>query len=255
MIIELFGAPGAGKTTLARALACRLRERGHVAELRLSSRPNEHLIAQHPLGGAESHLAARLSRPVLEILQIARNPLEHSRGLQMAIALTNILPQRNIFSLIKNGQYISRLANSWCRLGSLAPILVFDQGFVQAISSLALLARVADDTRIAEALAYVPKAELLICVEAPGSLLEKRLCDRQRLQGIVEQWLEPSLARSLATVSMSDRLRYLLREQGRRVLCVSSADETALRQSIQMIETEVLERFEGAQDCHQGAAA
>ena len=39
MIVELFGPPGAGKTTFARTLAAHLRERGHTVDLILSHRP------------------------------------------------------------------------------------------------------------------------------------------------------------------------------------------------------------------------
>ena len=46
MIIELFGPPGSGKTTFARSLAARLRERGHTVDLILSHRPAECLPRQ-----------------------------------------------------------------------------------------------------------------------------------------------------------------------------------------------------------------
>jgi hypothetical protein len=68
-------------------------------------------------------------------------------------------------------------------------------------------------------------------------------------EGRASLWLRPF------KLILPIRLRLLLLEQGRRVLCASSADETSLRQSVQMIETEILERLEGAQECRHGVAA
>ncbi len=82
MIIELFGPPGAGKTTFARALTDRLRESGHLAELRLSYRPTERLPVLNRCGAAAGRYQNvdihRLSRPLLEMLTIARHPIANS---------------------------------------------------------------------------------------------------------------------------------------------------------------------------------
>ena len=254
MIIELFGPPGAGKTTFARALTGRLRESGHLAELRLSYRPTECLPVVDPCGAAaRRYLNAeihRLSRPLGEMLMIARHPFANSRDVKTAVHLVRLLPPTSIFASIKNGQYISRLSHAWYEKSDAAHIVLFDQGFVQAVCSLALLAGVANDTPIANALDYAPISDLLIRLEVPLELLRTRLHDRRRLQSTIEHLFEPDLKTSLASISMIDRLHDLLLERGRSVLSASSLDQRSLGESVNMIEKEVI----GSLKTHRGAA-
>jgi len=144
----------------------------------------------------------RLRRPLGEMLTIARHPFANSRDVKTAVHLVRLLPPANIFASIKNGQYISRLSHSWHEKSRAAHVVLFDQGFVQAVCSLALLAGVANDTPIANALDYAPISDLLIHLKAPSELLRTRLHDRRRLQSTIEHLFEPDLKTSLASISM-----------------------------------------------------
>ena len=131
MIIELFGPPGAGKTTFSRALATRLRDRGHLAELRLSYRPTERLSVLGATSGRyQNAVIRRLRRPLGEVLMIARHPLANSRDVKTAFRLVRLLPPTNILASIKNGQYILRLSHVWYEEFRAAHTALFDQAFV-----------------------------------------------------------------------------------------------------------------------------
>ena len=127
------------------------------------------------------------------MLTIARHPFANSRDVKTAIHLVRLLPPTGIFASIKNGQYISRLSHSWHEKSGSPHVVLFDQGFVQAVCSLALLAGVATDAQVADALDYAPISDLLIRLEAPLELLKTRLYDRRRLQSSIEHLFEPDL--------------------------------------------------------------
>jgi len=253
MIIELFGPPGAGKTTFARALTTRLLKSGLLAELRLSHRPTERLpvfdrceaaAGRFEVGQYQNVVMHRLSRPLGEMLRIALHPFANSRDVKTAAHLVRLLPPTSILASIKNAQYISRLSHSWHEKSRDAHIVLYDQGFVQAVCSLALLAGVTNDTKIANALDHTPISDVLICLQAPLELLRARLNYRRRLQSPIEQMFEPDLKRSLASISMIDRLHDLLLQRGRPVLSVSSLNQRSLNEGVNMIEKEVFKRLQ-----------
>src|SRR5215813_2831336 len=101
MIIELFGPPGAGKTTFAHALTTRLRERGYDVQLTLSYRPAE--LPSQPQRGRSTAprywitpVIHRLSRPLVEMIAIARHPCALSHDIGAAAGLVGLLPPRNV---------------------------------------------------------------------------------------------------------------------------------------------------------------
>jgi hypothetical protein len=187
----------------------------------------------------------RIARPVREMLTIAHHPLANSRDISTAVRLVRRLPPRGIVLSIKNTQYLSRLSHAWYDQENASHIAVFDQAFVQAVCSLALVSGVTDDVIIAQALGYVPKSDLFVSLEAPLEILKARLCDRWRLQSTIERLLEADLTRSLASLSMIDRLRTIMLKQGWLVLRASSLDRESLQRSVDVVANEIIAKCKG----------
>src|SRR5438105_10410423 len=144
MIIELFGPPGSGKTTFARALAARLRERGHTLDLILSQRSAErssHLIGSAPDSPTQqiSSMMRRAVPPFAELMTMTRHPFGIWQDVGTALTLIKILPPSSPLWSLRLGQYLSRLSRSWLNASSSGHIVLFDQAFVQAVCSLVLL--------------------------------------------------------------------------------------------------------------------
>jgi len=246
MIIELFGPPGSGKTTFAHSLRARLHERGLFTDFILSYRPFERVPNLVPFGMTEKRCpnaaVLRFSRPVVEILAIARHPFVNYQDFRTTMHLVRLMSPAKFFSSIRQSQYLLRLSHSWYERSGVPGIALFDQGFVQAICSLALLAGVADDALIANALDQAPKSDLLIRIDAPPELLESRLKNRRLYQGTIEKLFELDLRTSLSSAAMVDRLHALLVKQGRSVLRASSIDKHTLDESVKIIEQIIIER-------------
>ncbi len=239
MIIELFGPPGVGKTTFTHALAAQLREGGRACELKLSSRPAE-LFSESGAGKtARVKLAGlrRLSRPIFKAFALSwQTPTDE---LVEPTALIKILPPKSIIWSIRLRQYLWRLSYDWHRASSAAHIVLFDQGFVQVVCSLALLAHGTDKRLIERALDNVPKADLFIRLDAPVDILESRLRDRTCHQGVIERLCELDLRTNLAFIPLVDELDDLLQRRGHNVIRSTSLDRRALCKGVAAIEQQL----------------
>jgi hypothetical protein len=249
MIIELFGAPAAGKTTFARELAAQLRLRGHPVELILSYRPAEvsdddsaprvnGQVSRSPLAAMQ-----RFTRPACEWLAaISQPPVGHS-DTDIARELLAILPARNFHWSVRLSQYIARLGKTWRRVAMSDGISVVDQGFVQAVCSLTLLGRAPDESRVALALQTIPRADQLIRISAPRDVLEKRLDERRRGQNRIEQLLELDLETNMRSVEIVETLERILRRLDRPVITFDGCDPGSLPAVLAGIERAVAARL------------
>ena len=233
MIIELFGPPGVGKTTLANALADRLRDHGREVKLVLSYRPSEDPRASPETSAGLPPVLRRLVRPMVETFAAMGHSADPGEACTAAEMIRPLRP-RNVAQSLRLRQYLLRLSRTWHEASLAADVVLFDQGFVQAVYTLAGLARAADPNRIGLALDAVPEADLLVRLDAPLEILEARLAERRRDQGRVEQLLDGWT--SLGSLWIFDQLHELLRARGRLVACLDTTDRYSLAKGVDEVE-------------------
>jgi thymidylate kinase len=234
MIIELFGPPGVGKTTLAGAVADRLRERGRDVKLVLSYRPAEQRLPSQGLAHLRTPAALRrLVRPMVESLAAAGHSTDPGET-HATTDLMRLLVPANVVQWLRVRQYLLRLSRTWYGAALTGDIVLFDQGFVQAVYTSAQVAQGVDSERIGLALDAVPEADLLVRLDAPLEILEARLAERRRDQGRVEQLLDGWT--SLGSLWIFDQLHELLRARGRLVTCLDATDRYSLAEGVDKIE-------------------
>jgi thymidylate kinase len=243
MIIELFGPPGAGKTTFARALATRLRRNGQTVDLILSYRPAENSPAPDMHDRQVPPVLRRLARPLAETLTMARHPINFLGHLGAAQDLIKTMPPSQILWRLRLAQYLLRLSRAWSQALKAEHVVLFDQAFVQAVCSLALLCESSNQRLISRALEKSPESDLLVLLQAPTDILEARLRERQQRASRMERLLEFDLATNLRSAAVIDCLLELLPSKGREVATVTSLDQHSLQDGVESIERRVTAQF------------
>jgi len=238
MIIELFGPPAVGKTTLAYALAAELEANGFATQLIVSSRPAERRSIQvapkRSLPWLRTGALAPLSR-VTKSLSAGRILLAGVRGDQITAGLMDLLPPRTFLRSVRCRRFLYLLTRSWRSASACDRIVIFDQGFMTALCSMALLARCVDRSAIVPGLALIPRPDLLVRLDAPHEVLEARLRKRLGRQGMIERMFEFDLQTSLQQVDMTAEVTRLLQEQGSRIMTVNTVDRQSLEGAVDRI--------------------
>jgi RecA/RadA recombinase len=237
MIIEFFGPPSAGKTTLALMLANQLRARGYKVAEHFSLRPAEQRAI--PTGG-ETHtwslvgpVLSRVGRPFGQMLRTV-GPLSRVE-LQVLQDFLGTLPPRSFLWSLRLSQYLLRLEAEWSAAARADEIALFDQAYIQFICSLGLLSTLRESTRLARLLLICAEPDMLILVDAPRETLENRLQERMRRQSIFERLFEFDMKMNLASIGVIGEIAELLAQQGRSFTRVSSVDSTAAQTILESI--------------------
>ncbi|WP_441231207.1 oligosaccharide flippase family protein [Tardiphaga sp. 215_C5_N2_1] len=239
MIIETFGPPGAGKTTFSQALAQRLRDRGYEVDLVLTlPHLSNHLLN---FGGFLPALQ-RVTLAIFATIAILCRPIANARGLRLAKDLLRLMPPNNPVWWIRLSQYVVRFSCVWRDSHKSDRIVLFDQGFVQIVCTLALFSR-ADEKTIARAIGMRTQSDLLIRFDAPKELLEKRLHERVHQKTYMEKWFEPDVATFLKAKPITDYVGSLLAAEHQRLICINSLDPGLMSRALDRIEEEVSSKF------------
>ena len=247
MIIELFGPPAAGKTTLAHALTTALEKNGFDVQLIASLRPAERGSVQAENTRASSWsrttLVAPLSRAA-KLVSAAPVLLAGERSDELTASLMDLMPPRTLLWAVRYRRFLSLLSRSWKMASTSDRIVIFDQGFLTALCSMALLARPVDRSVMVRALALIPRPNLVIRLDAPRETLESRLRARLGRQGALERLFEFNLQTNLQQIETTNDVADMLHEQGDRMLHVNSLDRRLLENAVDRIVREAKSRDE-----------
>lgn len=240
MIVELFGPPAAGKTTLAHALATALEKNGCNVELIVSSRPAERGPIQVESTRALSRCRAALAAPLSRAAKLvsAVPILLGAQNDDITANLMDLLPPRTLLWSVRYRRYLSLLSSSWKKAATSDRIAIFDQGFLTALCSLVLLAGSTDRRVIGRGLALIPRPNVLIYRDAPRETLEARIRKRLRRQGPLERLFEFDVQTNLEQIETTKAVADMLQEQGFPMMHVSCLDRRLLEEAVDRIVRE-----------------
>ncbi|TPK70794.1 AAA family ATPase [Mesorhizobium sp. B2-4-17] len=239
MIIEFFGSPGSGKTTFAHALARQLREKGYHAKVALSYKPSTRA------GSFDLGIFLFVSRIVSAIFSTARILFSSGGTANLTISLSLIMlipPDRRIWRA-RIWQYILRLSYYWKKAEKSPDIIIFDQGYVQTIGSLAMFNRGSDSVALAEALSLAPKADLTVRVVVPHAVVETRLRQRMENEPPAERIFEADLDVNMRSFGVFEAINGILLEFDRKVISVEILDDQSTFERIPVVEQEIISTF------------
>lgn len=242
VLVELFGPAACGKTTLARAVETALGAGGVPVRLVASSRPQES-------GPTQAQLAAVVTAPLsrafklfaaLGALTSPADPLERK--------FMEMLPPKGWMGQLRVRRYLRNLFRSWDAARKLRSVVIFDQGFMNALCSMALYSDLVDREVLRKSIALLPTPDVLVRVGTPRDILTTRLTKRLQRQGPIERLFERKIEVALRQVEIFSQLDELLIAQGRSFLHVCGQDHEGLEKAVGTIVDEVFRRRESRRE-------
>jgi thymidylate kinase len=249
MIIEFFGPPAVGKSTLAKGLNEALRQQGWDSVLSASSRPAELAAETKNADVTLSKSFVAVISPIKRVAKITRNG-----GILCTAAATDpvgesllkLMPPRTWGSRVRLQQYLGGLSRTTSKAKDNPSITIIDQGYLTALCSIAVRAGRTDWDHLPSSLAAIPKPNLLICLDASDAVLQARLAVRQTRHGIVERWFEQNANQTRQQIQMVRKLAGLLKNSDWPALFFDCSAPMCLELIVKKIVEEITARREAA---------
>ncbi|ESZ42981.1 AAA family ATPase [Mesorhizobium sp. M0659] len=221
MIIELFGPPGAGKTTLLRGLCQGLARHGinvkTVNGYRLiepGSVQDDAPEIRHGIGRIGKKIAT--SGPIL----LSTLPKD-----SVAARLLASIPLRSRVWSWRMKVDIAQLCQSWRQARESPGCFIFEEGMIQALCALGVLARTPSLDAVRKCLAFLPRPDLVVQLDAPQETLRRRLVDRHAQQPLLEVMLfELGVDKGLRQAEISREVGECLRQDRWPLIQVNGAE-------------------------------
>lgn len=218
LIVELVGPSGVGKSTLARAIVAAL----PAARLVASARPAE------AARDGWQHLSPAMSRAV-KLLALVPRPFAKAAEDDATVRhLLAVLPIPSPLWRLRYRRYLSDLSAILQRERQAGGVAVLDQGFINAVGTMASLGRGMGHEYLARALRVVPHPDLIVRVDAPQDVIAARLHARLGAQSPAERLFEPGIPATLRQIDVFGTLDPILDDSGTASVRVSCSDGRAL---------------------------
>jgi thymidylate kinase len=231
MLIEFFGLPGSGKSTMSRLVADLLLKRG---------------LAVEEITYDLDHKRPRVERLLVKISHLLQYAATHPRYVLSGLAQVVATRQRSLLDLGKsvfNWMFIASIAS---RTQSSHTITLLDQGVAQALWSIRFAARQQNSLELllAEAERAPLRPDLIICVRANFQTIGDRLAARarrvSRLDALGQDYKALQRAETHASAIM-----HKLRSSGIPVIEVENNDRKQLHSGARLVAGAILTTLTG----------
>ncbi|TIT60786.1 MAG: exopolysaccharide biosynthesis protein, partial [Mesorhizobium sp.] len=106
----------------------------------------------------------RIVSAIFSTLKILLSPRGRIKDLSTSLSMIRVMPPKKRIWRARLWQHILKLSRRWDEAKQSSEVVIFDQGYVQAIASLAMFNGSADRVALAKALSLAPAADFTLRV-------------------------------------------------------------------------------------------